>query len=335
MTAGTSSPLLEVDDLSIRFVRRSSALTAVNKLSFSIDPGETLAIVGESGCGKTVTGLSLLGLLDRRTARVSGSVRLNGSEILGLSERNMRKVRGCRIAMIFQDPMTALNPVQKIGTQLVEAITAHENVSYAAARVRALELLERVRISEPKKRIDDYPHRLSGGMRQRVGIAMALAGNPSLLIADEPTTALDVTVQAQILRLLSDIQRELKMSIILITHDLGVVAETANRVLVMYAGRKVEEQTVYGLFDHPRHPYTRGLIRAKPQPGREDGGRTRLVEIPGIVPNLAELPQGCAFAERCPKTARQCTLQTPQLREMGSAVVACHFPDVAQVVGAA
>jgi peptide/nickel transport system ATP-binding protein len=306
-------------------VRFAGGVTAVNGLAFSVAKGETLAIVGESGCGKTVTALSLLGLLPPKAATMTGSIVLEGQELVGLSQRELRHIRGRRIAMVFQDPMSALNPVQTIGVQIVEALRAHQRFSRTEAWRRAEDLLALVRIPEPGSRLRDYPHRLSGGMRQRVVIALALASNPAVLVADEPTTALDVTIQAQILRLLSDIQRELSMAIVLITHDLGVVAETAHRVMVMYAGRKVETQSVYSIFDQPRHPYTRGLMAATPRAEHTLNVR-RLEEIPGIVPSLAALPDGCAFAPRCPFAETDCAMTVPSLREVGQAVVACHHP---------
>ncbi|WP_226504715.1 ABC transporter ATP-binding protein [Pseudomonas sp. MWU16-30317] len=330
MTTLASTPLLDVRNLRVEFGKPSTPLIAVNDLSLQVQAGETLAIVGESGCGKSVTALALTRLLHGSQARLSGSVRYRGESLSDLDERAMRAIRGRHIGMIFQDPMSALNPVMSIGDQLIEAIQAHHPLPRAQARARAVELLERVRIPEPHKRLDDYPHRFSGGMRQRVVIAMALAGGPSLLIADEPTTALDVTIQAQILHLLASLQREMGMGLILITHDLGVVAETADRVMVMYAGRKVEEQPVHGLFAHPRHPYTRGLIGARPAlqleaigPGKR---RVRLKEIPGMVPMLSQLPVGCAFAARCEHADVRCQ-QLPELLPFEPlAAVACHHP---------
>ncbi|MFZ1429310.1 MAG: ABC transporter ATP-binding protein [Geminicoccaceae bacterium] len=276
------SSLLEVRDLSIQFPGRLETVTSVDRLSFSIDPGETLAIVGESGCGKTVTGLALMGLLP--TARVVGSAKLGGEEVLGLAPYSRRRLHGRRMGMVFQDPMTALNPVQTIGAQIVEAIRADGRVGRAAAAERALELLRLVRFPEPEARLNEYPHRLSGGMRQRVVIAVALAREPALLIADEPTTALDVTIQAQILQLLIRLKNELGMSLLLISHDLAVVAETADRVLVMYAGKAVEEQPVVDLFDRPRHAYTRALLDARPQARPRSGKRPRLREVGDAVP---------------------------------------------------
>lgn len=322
-----TTPLLDVRHLRVEFGSPAAPLIAVNDLSLQVSAGETLAIVGESGCGKSVTALALTRLLHGSQARLSGSVKYRGEEISTLSERAMRDVRGRHIGMIFQDPMSALNPVMSIGDQLIEAIQAHDKVSRAQARTTAAELLERVRIPDPVKRLDDYPHRFSGGMRQRVVIAMALAGRPSLLIADEPTTALDVTIQAQILNLLANLQREMGMGLILITHDLGVVAETADRVMVMYAGRKVEEQPVHGLFANPRHPYTQGLIGARSALQLNPSARrVRLREIPGMVPMLSQLPVGCAFAARCERADEQCRQQPSQTQATAGSLVACHHP---------
>jgi peptide/nickel transport system ATP-binding protein len=319
----TPPPLLDVRGLTVRFASAGGPLTAVRDLSFQVQAGETLAIIGESGCGKSVTGLSLLRLLPPE-AQIGGSIRLEGQDLLRLDGRDMRALRGGRIAMVFQDPMAALNPVMTIGEQMIEAIRAQAPLSRAAARKRAVELLDLVRMPEPASRMSDYPHRFSGGMRQRVVIAMALAGQPALLVADEPTTALDVTIQAQILKLLTGLQRELGMALILITHDLGVVAETADRVLVMYAGRKVEERSFGELFADPLHPYTRGLIAARPaaQPG--EALRPRLAEIPGMVPPLSAIPTGCAFAPRCPMADASCRATVPTLQGLGHGQVACH-----------
>ncbi|MEC5386430.1 ABC transporter ATP-binding protein [Uliginosibacterium sp. H3] len=330
--------LLEVKDLSIHFKTPGGTLTAVDKLSFSVDAGETLAIVGESGCGKSVTALALMRLLTPST-KVSGSIRFEDRELTTLPERQMRDLRGNRMAIIFQDPMAALNPVMTIGDQIVEAIRAHEKVSKEAARKRAEELLELVHIPEPRRRLDEYPHRFSGGMRQRAAIAMALASKPSVLIADEPTTALDVTIQAQILHLLHRLQRDLGMALILITHDLGVVAETADRVLVMYAGRKVEQQGVNGLFEQPLHPYTQRLMGAKPRLEQDSVGTPqRLQEIPGLVPQLTQLPAGCAFSTRCDMADHVCHSVRPELKShAGHGLIACHKSeqlDAAEVAAA-
>jgi len=321
-----SAPVLSVENVSIAFASRHGRLPAVRDLSFSVGRGETLAIVGESGCGKSLTALSLLGLVPPPGVVEGTAIRLEGTNLIGLPEKALRTVRGARIAMIFQEPMTALNPVLTIGEQVAEAILEHEKVSRKAARARALELLERVRIPDAGRRFSDYPHRLSGGMRQRVVIAMALACAPAVLVADEPTTALDVTIQAQILDLIDELKRERGTAVVLITHDLGVVAEHADRVLVMYAGRKVEERTTADLFAAPAHPYTRGLIAARPVLG-EAGTRHRLTEIPGTVPALAAMPAGCAFAPRCGLAEPACRAEVPALRQWGAGGrVACLHP---------
>ena len=318
-----SEVVLSVEKLNISFHTRAGTLRAVRDLSFQVARGETLAIVGESGCGKSITALSLLGLVPP-PGRVEGeAVRLEGRNLLGLAEPDLRRLRGARIAMIFQEPMTALNPVLTVGEQIMEAILEHERVSRAAARDRALALLERVRIPDARRRFQDFPHRLSGGMRQRVMIAMALALSPAVLVADEPTTALDVTIQAQILDLIDDLKRENGTAVVLITHDLGVVAEHSDRVLVMYAGRQVEARRTADLFARPHHPYTRGLIAARPQLGAAGFGRQRLAEIPGTVPSLAAMPPGCAFAPRCALAEAACALAVPPLMPAPGGAVAC------------
>jgi peptide/nickel transport system ATP-binding protein len=274
-----------------------------------------LGIVGESGCGKSVTALSILRLIPPETGRIaSGSIRFEGEELTSLSEEAMKRLRGHRISMIFQEPMTSLNPVLTVGTQIAENVTRHLGVSKRAARERACEMLDLVRIADAKRRLDEYPHQLSGGMRQRVMIAMALSCDPQVLIADEPTTALDVTIQAQILDLMLDLKEKTGTAIVLITHDLGVVAETAQRVVVMYAGRKVEEAPVEALFDNPLHPYTRGLMAAIP---RLDTDAARLQEIPGMVPLLTKPIVGCAFAARCPLATERCRAEAPPLVDVG------------------
>jgi peptide/nickel transport system ATP-binding protein len=313
-------PLLVVEDLRTQFSTRRGALKAVDGVSFALTPGETLAIVGESGCGKSVTALSLMRLVPDPPGRiVSGSVRLAGVDLLTLTEEAMRDVRGKDIAMIFQEPMTSLNPVLTVGSQIAEVLLLHEPLSRGQAWQKAIEMLRLVRIPEPEQRAKSYPHQLSGGMRQRAMIAMALACNPKVLIADEPTTALDVTIQAQILAIILDLQRKLGTAVILITHDLGVVAETAQRVIVMYAGRKVEEASVDDLFAHPQHPYTHGLMASIPRldllRGNENGGADRLQEIPGMVPSLADLPAGCAFAPRCTYAEDRCRAAIPAYEE--------------------
>ncbi len=308
--------VLQVDDLRTYFDTRDGVVKAVDGLSFAVRPGEILGVVGESGCGKSITSLSVMQLLPRPPARfASGRILYKGRDLLRASEAEMRRVRGNDISMIFQDPMSSLNPVLGIGDQLTEAIMLHQGLSHAAAMDHAAEMLDLVHIPEPRRRLHEYPHQLSGGMRQRVMIAMALSCNPSVLIADEPTTALDVTIQAQILALMEEIRDKLRTAIILITHDLGVVAEMADRVLVMYAGRKVEEAEVTEIFEDPQHPYTRGLMRSVPRLAAEFAqDRTgRLSEIPGIVPALTSLPPGCTFAERCAHATDRCRAEYPAL----------------------
>ena len=309
--------LLDVQGLKTYFFTRDGVVRAVDGLSFSVARGETLAIVGESGCGKSVTSLSILRLIASPPGRtVEGSVVFEGRDLLELSEPEMRKVRGDAISMIFQEPMTSLNPVLTIGRQIAEVLTLHRGLAREDAMRRAIEMLKLVRIPEPEQRVTEYPHQLSGGMRQRVMIAMALACEPRLLIADEPTTALDVTIQAQILDLMRELKERTGAAIVLITHDLGVVAEMAQRVVVMYAGRKVEEGPVEALFAHPRHPYTRGLLDSIPKLGAASlGVRTRLTEIAGTVPSLSEAIPGCAFAPRCAYATARCQTEYPPLEE--------------------
>jgi peptide/nickel transport system ATP-binding protein len=314
------SALLEVEDLGTWFYTRQGIVKAVDGVDFTVDSGETLAIVGESGCGKSMTALSLMRLIPDPPGRiVSGSIKLGGRDLLKITEEEMRKVRGNEISMIFQEPMTSLNPVMTIGKQISEALILHRNMDRSQAMKRAVEMLELVRIPAPAQRAKEYPHQLSGGMRQRAMIAMALACNPKVLIADEPTTALDVTIQAQILELIVELQREFSAAVVLITHDLGVVAETAHRVIVMYAGRKVEEATVGELFARPLHPYTTGLMASIPRldlmRGQEVRTQGRLQEIPGIVPALFDLPTGCAFAPRCSKADDLCRRERPSYEE--------------------
>ena len=310
-------PLLEVEGLKTHFFTRDGVVRAVDGVSFSVESGETLAIVGESGCGKSVTSLSILRLIASPPGRtVAGSVRFEGRDLLALSEPEMRKVRGNEISMIFQEPMTSLNPVLTIGRQIAEALTLHRGLDRAAAWERAIGMLALVNIPEPARRVSEYPHQLSGGMRQRVMIAMALACSPKLLIADEPTTALDVTIQAQILDLMRALKHKTGAAIVLITHDLGVVAEMAQRVIVMYAGRKVEEAPVDDLFARPRHPYTQGLLHSIPRLGATAaGGRTRLEEIRGMVPSMHEEIPGCVFAPRCAYATDRCRTEYPPLEE--------------------
>ena len=314
------SSLLEVSDLGTWFYTRQGIVKAVDGVDFEVAAGETLAIVGESGCGKSMTALSLMRLIPEPPGRiVSGSIKLAGRDLLKISEEEMRDVRGNEISMIFQEPMTSLNPVMTIGKQISEALILHRDMDRKQAMKRAIEMLELVRIPEPTQRAKEYPHQLSGGMRQRAMIAMALACNPKVLIADEPTTALDVTIQAQILELIVELQREFSAAVLLITHDLGVVAETAHRVIVMYAGRKVEEATVGELFARPLHPYTVGLMNSIPRldlmRGQTDRSNERLQEIPGIVPPLFDLPPGCAFAPRCSRADEKCRTERPAYEE--------------------
>jgi peptide/nickel transport system ATP-binding protein len=319
-------PLLEVQDLSVRFDTDDGQVHAVDRLSFSLDQGEVLGIVGESGCGKSVTCMSLVRLLPE-TAHVSGSVRFEGTDLLTLPMRRLRRVRGRQISYVFQEPMTSLNPVFTVGHQIEEALRRHLDLSRGDARARAVELLQLVRIPAAARRLGEYPHQLSGGMRQRVMIAMALACDPKLLVADEPTTALDVTIQAGILDLMRDIRERLGTAIILITHNLGVVADIADRVVVMYAGRKAEEASVDELFAHPQHPYTIGLLGAVPRPYEGEGTRERLQEIPGRVPSLRELPTACAFADRCPRADELSRSEVPAVREIRPRhLVACFHP---------
>jgi len=319
-TQTADAALLEVTDLKTYFFLRHGILKAVDGVSFTLKPHETLAIVGESGCGKSMTALSLMRLIPEPPGRiVGGSVKLDGVDLLTLDERAMRSVRGKDISMIFQEPMTSLNPVMTVGRQIAETLLLHEDMSRREAMSRAVDILRLVRIPEAEQRLKEYPHQLSGGMRQRVMIAMALACNPKVLLADEPTTALDVTIQAQILDIILDLQKKLGTALILITHDLGVVAETAQRVIVMYAGKKVEEAPVGELFARPLHPYTHGLMASIPRldllRGEAANTRGRLQEIPGIVPALTNLPPGCAFAPRCPFAEDRCRTQAPLYEE--------------------
>jgi len=309
--------LLEVKNLNTFFHLESGLAKAVQDVTFHIDAGETLGLVGESGCGKSVTSLSVMRLVQSPPGRIeSGEILFNGRNLLELADSEMRKVRGNDIAMIFQEPMTSLNPVFTIGSQIVEAVTLHQNVGSAEARNRTIEMLRLVGIPAPEQRIDEYPHQLSGGMRQRAMIAMALSCNPDLLIADEPTTALDVTIQAQIMELLAKLQSELGMAMLLITHDLGVVAESAVRMNVMYAGRIVEEGTTRDVYAAPVHPYTRGLIHSVP---RLDTKADRLNVISGTVPDPAELPDGCPFNPRCPLADERCRTELPELETVEDA----------------
>jgi oligopeptide/dipeptide ABC transporter ATP-binding protein len=317
-----ADPVLAVENLSIRF--RGMPNDMIDRVSFGIAPGKTLCLVGESGCGKSVTSLAMMGLLPKGSARITqGSVRFNGRDLLGLDAGAMADLRGNRIAMIFQEPMTSLNPVFTVGNQVAEAIRRHKGCTAAEARDRALAMFRKVRMPAPEKRLDEYPHQLSGGMRQRVMIAMALANDPALLIADEPTTALDVTIQAQILDLMRDLQSETGAAMLMITHDLGVVAEIADEVAVMYAGRIVESGPVAAIFNDPQHPYTLGLMAS--MPGLQ-GRQGRLVTIPGSVPSPQMMPNGCRFAPRCPFAEAACTTTRPGLTGTGHRVACLRAP---------
>jgi oligopeptide/dipeptide ABC transporter ATP-binding protein len=313
--------VLRVRDLRTSFFTRTGELPALSGVSFEIAERETLALVGESGCGKSLTALSIMRLLAPPGRVVGGQVELDGRDLLTLTPREMEKVRGDRLSMIFQEPMTSLNPVLTIGEQIAEALILHRGINRASARRRSVELLDLVRIADPQRRVDEYPHRLSGGQRQRVMIAMAVALEPRLLIADEPTTALDVTIQAQIIELLRTMQQTLGMALLLITHDLGVVARMADRVLVMYAGRVIEEASAVQLYRQPRHPYTKGLFAAVPTRGN---AKRRLKEIPGMVPPLSALPSGCTFCPRCSCAESICNEVVPRLLKDTDGRVACH-----------
>ena len=332
-----NGPLLEIRDLQTHFFTDDGVVRAVDGVSLAIEPGRTLAVVGESGSGKSVTALSVLRLVAMPPGRiVGGSIRFRGRDLLSLSEPEMRGIRGREISMIFQEPMTSLNPVYTCGAQIMEVLELHLRLDRSAARKQAVELLKKVGIPSPEQRVDEYPHQMSGGMRQRVMIAMALACRPALLIADEPTTALDVTIQAQILELLRALQRELEMSVLLITHDLGVVAETADQVAVMYAGQVVESCGVREAFRATRHPYTAGLLASLPRLGGEAGhvetgaaggraGVPRLRVIPGQVPDPTRFPGGCRFHPRCPLAVERCRNEMPALRDVGGGHLArCH-----------
>ena len=313
--------LLSVENLSTEFPVKKGIVRAVEDVSFDVDQGEILAIVGESGSGKSVTSLSIMGLLAEPGHVAGGSLEFEGKDLATLSEKQYRELRGNDMAMIFQEPMTSLNPVYRVGNQIVEAIRTHEKVSKAEAKDRAVDLLRKVGIPSPEARINDYPHQMSGGMRQRVMIAMALACNPKLLIADEPTTALDVTIQAQILDLLRRLRDDTGMAVLLITHDLGVVSETADRVVVMYCGQVVEEAEVRTLFDHPMHPYTLGLLKSIPR--LEDDDSKRLYMIKGMVPNPLEMPPGCHFSDRCDSCMDICRTKVPELVDVDGHKVRC------------
>jgi oligopeptide transport system ATP-binding protein len=334
----TSTPVLEVDDLHVEFRTRSGVVHAVNGMSYTLDPGETLAILGESGSGKSVSAQAIMGILDVPPAVITGGgIRFQGRDMLTMSEEDQRQIRGPGISMIFQDALSALNPVYSVGFQIGEMFRAHRGTSRKEAKQHAVELMDRVRIPAAARRVNDYPHQFSGGMRQRVMIAMALALDPRILIADEPTTALDVTVQAQVMDLLKDLQRDTGMGLILITHDLGVVNEVADRVAVMYAGKIVETGTVDDVFTRPAHPYTLGLMSSIPQVDAKGG---RLNPIVGQPPNLAAIPSGCSFHPRCPKArtgaaaapGRDCVVDIPPLRHVvPGRESACHYSE--EVIG--
>ncbi|WP_417625767.1 ABC transporter ATP-binding protein [Pararhodobacter aggregans] len=315
--------LLHIDNLRIG---PGGAAPIVEELTLSVERGETVGLVGESGCGKSLTALSIMGLLPENLRVREGRIRLEGQEIQSLPQRKLRHLRGEKMGMIFQEPLTALNPVMSIGSQITEVLRTHRGLSHRAARARALDLLTLVKIPDAEARLDDYPHQMSGGMRQRVVIAIALACSPSLLIADEPTTALDVTVQAQILRLLKQLQQEENLGLLFITHDLGVVRQVADRIVVMYAGSVVEEGRVDAVLDAPRHPYTAGLIAARPQ-GSFAAGAPRLADIAGSVPAPDARPDGCVFRARCPRAQPRCEAERPALdRAASGRAVRCHFP---------
>jgi peptide/nickel transport system ATP-binding protein/oligopeptide transport system ATP-binding protein len=314
-----ASSLLAVENLQTHFLTFEGAAKAVDDVTFHLDGGETLGLVGESGCGKSVTALTVMGLIKQPPGRIAGGrIRFKEQDLLGLSPAAMRHIRGNRISMIFQEPMTSLNPVYTVGDQIAEMFVFHRQMGSKESRERAVEMLRRVQIPNPEKRAREYPHQLSGGMRQRAMIAMALACDPEILIADEPTTALDVTIQAQILDLMLRLKQDTGAAIIMITHDLGVIAETAQRVVVMYAGRVVEEASTAALFEHPLHPYTQGLLRSVPRMGqRARYGRERLAEISGVVPSLYALPDGCTFHPRCREAETICRREVPQTKDLG------------------
>ena len=325
-----TEPVLEIRNLVTEFKTPNGVIRAVDGISLKVERGKTLGIVGESGCGKSMLSLSVMGLVPPPGKNAGGEVIFEGQDLLKLSPDDMRRLRGNRIAMIFQEPMTSLNPVHTIGYQLVEALQAHHKKPYKEMREEAIEALRKVRIPAPERRFDEYPHQLSGGMRQRVMIAMALVCKPVLLIADEPTTALDVTIQAQILNLLREVQQETNMAIILITHDLGVVAQVADDVAVMYAGKVAERASVNAIFKDPQHPYTIGLMGSMP---RMDEDVDRLVAISGVVPPPFRLPSGCRFNPRCPFSDEECTATLPALHELqANHLVACHKAPVEDFV---
>lgn len=327
-------PLLKVENLTVEFKTDKGVVRAINGASFEVMPGETIGIVGESGCGKSVSSLSIMGLVPSPPGKiVDGSIQFQGRELIGLNEKEYRKIRGNDISMIFQEPMTALNPVLKISTQMVDVIRNHNKVSKAEAKERAIDMLRTVGIPAPEQRVNEYPHQLSGGMRQRVMIAMALSCKPSLLLADEPTTALDVTIQAQVMKEMVRLQKELNMAVVLVTHDLGVVAESCKRVVVMYCGEVIEQGRVEDIFANPKHPYTQGLLKSIPIV--RDKKIPRLPTIEGVVPDLFHLPNGCRFADRCEKVSAHCQQSSPKLLgESGHQVACFNYEDQRQRVGA-
>ncbi|SFB99775.1 peptide/nickel transport system ATP-binding protein [Bosea sp. CRIB-10] len=322
-----SETVLSVQDLTVEFVTRRGTLRALDKISFDIARGEVLGVVGESGAGKSVTGSAIIGLIDPPGRIADGKVVLSGERVDHLPPEQMRRVRGKRIGMIFQDPLTSLNPLYRVGEQLIETIQTHTDLNVADARKRAIALLDEVGIPAPERRIDGYPHEFSGGMRQRVVIALALCAEPEFIIADEPTTALDVSVQAQIIALIKRLCQERGTSVMLVTHDMGVIAETADRVAVMYAGRVAEIGPVREVIKQPLHPYTQGLMGAIPS---ITGDAERLVQIPGSMPRLSSIPQGCAFNPRCSKVFDRCRVDRPELIDVGGHQVACHLYDKAK-----
>ena len=333
MTAtAPSASLLEIDGLVTSFRTPRGQVRAVDGVSLRVERGQTVCIAGESGCGKSVTALSVMGLLPDVARVDAGAIRFNGVDVLTLPPRQRRGLRGRALAMVFQEPMTALNPVQSIGRQVAEVFAIHGTAGRAEARDKVLALLRQVKIPDPERRYDEYPHQMSGGMKQRVMIAMALANRPELLIADEPTTALDVTIQAQVLHLLRELQRELGTGIVFVTHDLAVVAEIADRVVVMYAGRVVEQGGVLDVLERPAHPYTIGLLAARPRPGQTRHGGDRLAVIPGTVPSPLERIAGCRYQARCPRVQERCRVDVPALARVANGAdeehaAACHFPE--------
>jgi len=323
--AMSNDPLLSIQDLRVRFKTFQGTVLAVDGVHLAMLPGETIGLVGESGCGKSVTALSILGLLPRRSAQIEGIIGFAGRDLLLANEEELRGIRGNAISMIFQEPMTSLNPTMRIGDQIAEAMVLHQHLTWKEAGRRAVDILDQVQIPDPKARALDYPHRLSGGMRQRAMIAMALSCRPKLLLADEPTTALDVTIQAQIMDLMQRLKEQFNTATLLVTHDLGLIAEMVSRVVVMYAGQVVEEAPVVSLFKDPRHPYTRGLLGSVPRLGQKFlNGRRQLDEIRGIVPTLQNLPPGCRFHPRCRQAGDRCRRETPPLAGMaGQRQVRC------------